>query len=106
MSIHITFVDSAGTSRTVEATPGMSVMQVAKANAIPEIDADCGGVCACASCHVYVEPAWTGKFPPLSKLENTLLSMLAERQATSRLSCQLKLTEEMDGLTFRTATTT
>lgn len=106
MSIHITFVDSAGTSRTVEADPGISVMQVAKSNAIPEIDADCGGVCSCASCHVYVDPAWIEKFPPMSKIENTLLSMLAERQATSRLSCQLKLTEEMDGLIFRTAMTT
>lgn len=102
VAIYITFVDSAGTARTVAAKPGISVMQVAKSNAIPEIDADCDGVCACATCHVYVDPAWADKFSPISKNENTLLSLLAERQPNSRLSCQLKVTEEMDGLTFRT----
>jgi 2Fe-2S ferredoxin len=106
LSIRLTFVDSGGTPRTVEADPGLSVMQTAKANGIPEIDADCGGVCSCASCHVYVDPAWVDKFPPMSKIENTLLSLLPERQANSRLSCQLKVTEEMEGLTFRTASTT
>jgi 2Fe-2S ferredoxin len=103
LSIRIIFVDSAGTPRTITVDPGLSVMQAAKSNAIPEIDADCGGQCSCASCHVYVDPAWIEKFPPMSKIENSLLSLLAERQANSRLSCQLKATEEMDGLTFHTA---
>jgi len=90
----------------VEANPGMSVMQAAKANSIPEIDADCGGVCSCASCHVHVDPAWIERFPPMSKIENALLSLLTERQENSRLSCQLQVTEEMEGLTFRTALST
>lgn len=106
MPVHITFIDSAGTPRMVEANPGMSVMQAAKANSIPEIDADCGGVCSCASCHVYVDPAWIERFPPMSKIENALLSLLTERQENSRLSCQLQVTEEMEGLTFRTALST
>jgi len=104
--VHITFIDSAGTPRMVEANPGMSVMQAAKANNIPEIDADCGGVCSCASCHVYVDPTWIELFPPMSKIENGLLSLLPERQANSRLSCQLKVTDEMEGLMFRTASAT
>ena len=105
MPVHITFVDSADTPRVVEADPGMSIMPAAKANSIPEIDADCGGVCSCASCHVYVDPAWIEQFPPMSKIENALLSLLPERQANSRLSCQLKVTDEMEGLTFRTTVT-
>jgi 2Fe-2S ferredoxin len=77
-------------------------MEIAKSNGIPQIDADCGGQCACASCHVYVDPAWADKFPPMSKNENALLSLLQERRPYSRLSCQLRVTETMDGLTVRT----
>ncbi|HTP75916.1 MAG TPA: 2Fe-2S iron-sulfur cluster-binding protein [Rhizomicrobium sp.] len=100
--MRITFVDSAGTARSIEAKPGLSVMEVAKANFIPEIDADCGGVCSCASCHVYVDPGWIERFPPLSRNENTLLALVEERRPNSRLSCQLKLTDGMDGLTVTT----
>ena len=102
MKIHVTYIDSSGIARTLEAIPGISVMEAAKQNGIPEIDADCGGVCACATCHVYVDQAWLDKFAPMSKIENSLLSLLQERQTNSRLSCQLKLTEEHDGLTIRT----
>lgn len=102
MKVHVTYIESSGTVRTIEANPGMSVMEVAKQNGVPEIDADCGGVCSCASCHVYVEPAWLDKFIPMSRIENSLLSLLEERRPNSRLSCQLKLTEEHDGLTVRT----
>ena len=103
MKVHVTYIDSSGIVRAIEAISGMSVMEAAKQNSIPEIDADCGGVCACATCHVYVEQAWLNRFSPMSKIENNLLSLLQERQPNSRLSCQLKLTEEHDGLMIRTA---
>jgi len=101
--VHVTYIDSSGIVRAIEAISGTSVMEAAKQNGIPEIDADCGGVCACATCHVYVEQAWRDRFSPMSKIENSLLSLLQERQPNSRLSCQLKLTEEHDGLMIRTA---
>jgi 2Fe-2S ferredoxin len=100
--MHITYCDSVGTKRTVEATPGQSVMEVATQAGIPEIDTDCGGVCSCASCHVYVDEAWLDRFPAISKNENALLSLLDERKPNSRLSCQLRMSEEMDGLTVHT----
>ncbi len=103
MKVHVTYLDSSGIARAIEVNPGMSVMEAAKRNGIPEIDADCGGVCACATCHVYVEQAWLDKFSPMSGIENGLLSLLQERLPNSRLSCQLKLTEQHNGLTVRTA---
>ena len=102
MPIRVTFVDSKGTVRTVEAAPQTSVMEIAKSNGVPEIDAECGGQCTCASCHVYVDPTWADRFPPMSKSENVLLSLVDERRPNSRLSCQLKVTEALDGLTVRT----
>jgi 2Fe-2S ferredoxin len=103
LKVHVTYIDSSGIARTLEAISGISVMEAAKQNGIPEIDADCGGVCACATCHAYVEQAWLDRFSPMSRIENSLLSLLQERQPNSRLSCQLKLTEEHNGLTIRTA---
>jgi 2Fe-2S ferredoxin len=100
--VHVTYIDSSGIARTLEMPPGMSVMEAARQNRIPEIDADCGGACSCASCHVYVEPAWLEKFAPMSKIENSLLSLLEERRPNSRLSCQLRMTLELDGLIVRT----
>jgi ferredoxin, 2Fe-2S len=102
LKVHVTYIDSSDMSRTLEVNPGISVMEAAKQSGIPEIDAECGGSCSCASCHVYVEPEWLGKFPPMSRIENSLLSLLQERRPNSRLSCQLKLTNELDGLTVRT----
>ncbi|MFI4935956.1 MAG: 2Fe-2S iron-sulfur cluster-binding protein [Caulobacterales bacterium] len=102
MTARITFVDSKGVARTVEAAPGVSVMEAATDNKVPEIETDCGGVCTCASCHVYVDPDWAGRFQPMSKNENNLLALLETRRANSRLSCQLKMTEALDGLTVHT----
>jgi len=103
LPVHVTFIDSHGTARTVEASEGMSVMEVARFHRIPEVDSDCGGVCSCASCHVYVDPSWFDRFPALSKNENVLLSLLQElRHANSRLSCQLKLTADSEGLVVHT----
>ena len=102
MKVRVRYIDSKGVARTIEADPGLSVMQVAKEYNVPEIAADCGGACSCASCHVYVDEAWLDKFAPMGKIENSLLAMQENRKKNSRLSCQLKLSEAMDGLTVRT----
>jgi 2Fe-2S ferredoxin len=98
----ITFVDPAGVKREVEAPEGWSVMEAAVKNDIPGIDADCGGACACATCHVYVDPAWVGKLQPKSEMEETMLDFAQDVKASSRLSCQLTVTAELDGLAVTT----
>jgi 2Fe-2S ferredoxin len=78
-------------------------METATRDQIPEVGSDCGGLCSCASCHVYVDPGWFDKFSAMSRNEDVLLSLLqAERHQNSRLSCQLKLTESHDGLVVHT----
>ncbi len=98
----VTYIDSSGMSRTIEVAAGLSVMQAAKNNDIPEITADCGGLRTCSSCHVYVGPEWMDKLEPMHKIENGLLSMKQTRQPNSRLSCQIKMTAELDGLVVQT----
>jgi len=98
----ITFLDPKGTARVVEAPEGWTVMEAAVKNDIPGIDADCGGACACATCHVYVDPAWTDKLPPKEEMEETMLDFAQDVKATSRLSCQLKVTADLDGLVVTT----
>ena len=100
--MHVRYRDSKGLERTVEARPGQSIMEVATHVGIPEIGTDCGGVCSCASCHVYVDEKWLDRFPPVSKNENALLSLLDDRKPNSRLSCQLRIVGDMDGLTIYT----
>jgi 2Fe-2S ferredoxin len=73
-------------------------MEGGQQHAIPEVETDCGGVCTCAACHLYVDPAWVDRLPPIAKQENLMLALVADRRATSRLSCQIKLTDELDGL--------
>lgn len=102
MSAKVTYVDSSGTARTLDVEPGTSVMQAGMRNGLTEIESDCGGACSCASCHVYVDEAWLDRFPPMTKIESALLSMLEVRKPNSRLSCQLKLTDDLDGLVVRT----
>jgi 2Fe-2S ferredoxin len=98
---HITFITFDGTSHTVAAPSGGSVMQAAVDNGIPGIDADCGGACACATCHVYVEDAWRDRVGPPDAVESSMLQ-LAERVANnSRLACQITLDDRLDGLTVR-----
>lgn len=101
----ITFVDPAGVKREVEAPEGWSVMEAAVKNDIPGIDADCGGACACATCHVYVDPAWAGSLPPKSEMEETMLDFAQDVQRNSRLSCQLTVTAALDGLVVTTPET-
>ena len=98
----IVFVDHAGTSRDVDAKPGTSVMEAAVANMIPGIDADCGGACACATCHVYVDPDWAGKLKPKDDMEESMLDFAEGVRETSRLSCQILMSDELDGIRVET----
>lgn len=100
--LKITLIDSNGISRTITAEPGISVMAAARQNDIPEILAECGGVCTCSTCHVHVEPEWFDKTGTMSRIENGLLSLQEERSPGSRLSCQIKMTAELDGLVVHT----
>lgn len=98
----IIYVDQDGTRREVEAKVGETVMEAAVRNQIPGIEADCGGACACATCHVYVDPAWTGVAGSASEMEEDMLDFAYDVRENSRLSCQLRVTDEFDGLTVET----
>lgn len=98
----ITFVEHNGTEHVVEAAAGLTVMEAARDNNVPGIDADCGGACACSTCHVYVTDAWTGKLPGIEAMEEDMLDFAFEpKPGVSRLSCQLKVTEALDGLVLK-----
>ena len=98
----ITYIDSSGTARTVTAALGATVMEAAIRNAIPGIEAECGGACACATCHVYVDEAWREKVGPPSPMEEDMLDFGFDVRPNSRLSCQIKVTDELDGLVVST----
>jgi len=98
----VTFIDSAGASRTVDAQVGSTVMETAIRNSIPGIDAECGGACACATCHVYVAPEWSEIVGKPSQMEEDMLDFAFEVRPTSRLSCQIKVTSQIDGLVVST----
>ncbi|GJE29225.1 2Fe-2S iron-sulfur cluster-binding protein [Methylobacterium organophilum] len=98
----ITFVDSAGTARTVDGAVGSTVMETALRNNVPGIDAECGGACACATCHVYVDEAWTEAVGPAEPMEQDMLDFATDVRANSRLSCQIRVTDALDGLTVTT----
>lgn len=94
----ITYIEHNGTAHTVEVAAGMSVMDGAVKHAIPGIDADCGGACACATCHVYVDGEWLGKVGKPSGMEESMLDFASDVTPNSRLSCQIKVHSELDGL--------
>jgi ferredoxin, 2Fe-2S len=98
----ITYIDATGTSRTVDASVGATVMETAVKNSIPGIEAECGGACACATCHVYVDDDWAARTGKAQPMEDDMLDFAFEVQPTSRLSCQIKVTEALDGLIVRT----
>ncbi len=100
--VKITYIDHEGTERDVQAPVGESVMEAAVHNAIPGIDADCGGACACATCHVYVDEAWLTRLEPPDDMEAALLEFAENVAPNSRLSCQLEVTEQLDGLRVTT----
>ncbi len=97
----ITYIEHDGTEHSVDVASGLSVMEGAIKNSVPGIDADCGGACACATCHVYVDPAWVDKTGSREDMEETMLEFAVEVEDTSRLSCQIQVTDELDGLIVR-----
>jgi 2Fe-2S ferredoxin len=97
----ITFIQHNGTEQTVEGQPGLSIMETAIKNLVPGIDADCGGACACATCHVYVEPEWTAKTGARNPMEEDMLDFAFDVRDNSRLSCQIKVSDALDGLRVR-----
>ena len=98
----ITYIENNQKPHTVEVVNGLSVMEGAVQNNIPGIDADCGGGMACATCHVYVKEEWFNKLPKKEDGEEDMLDMAFEPKKNSRLSCQLIVSDELDGLTVST----
>ncbi len=98
----ITYIDSAGTKRTADAEAGATVMETAIKNSIPGIEAECGGACACSTCHVYVDEAWRAATGEPAPMEEDMLDFAFDVRPNSRLSCQIKVTEALDGLVVRT----
>ncbi len=97
----ITYIEHNGSEHVIDVKSGLSVMEGAVKNNIPGIDADCGGACACATCHVYVDAAWTDKTGAKSAMEESMLDFAENVEPTSRLSCQIKVTDQLDGLVVR-----
>ena len=98
----ITYTDSQGNSKTIDVEKGLTVMEGAIQNNIPGIDADCGGSMACATCHVYVEEKWLDKIPKPEDGEVDMIDMAFEPKKNSRLSCQIVVADELDGLKVTT----
>jgi 2Fe-2S ferredoxin len=97
----ITYIEHNGTEHVVDVKNGLSVMEGAVKNNIPGIDADCGGACACATCHVYVQDPWLGKTGEKSAMEESMLDFAENVEDNSRLSCQIKVSDELDGLVVK-----
>ena len=102
--IKITFVDPEGTARTVEAEEGSTVMENAIRNGIPGIEAECGGACSCATCHVYVAEEWESVTGQPQPMEEDMLDFAFDVRPNSRLSCQIRVRLELDGLVVHTPT--
>ena len=94
----ITYIEHNGAAHTVDVEEGLSVMEGAVNNAVPGIDADCGGACACATCHVYIEPDWVEKVGARNPMEEDMLDFAFDVRDNSRLSCQIKVSDALDGL--------
>lgn len=99
----ITYIDQAGDRHELNLAVGSTVMEGAIDNDVPGIVAECGGACACATCHVYVDNAWAGRLTPISDMEDAMLDSALSRQPTSRLSCQIEVADELDGLVVQVA---
>ena len=99
--VKITFIEHDETEHVIDAKPGLTVMEVAVKNNIPGIDADCGGACSCATCHVYVDAAWRDKSGVPSGIEQSMLDCVMNVDSNSRLACQIKVTDQLDGLIVR-----
>lgn len=97
----ITLIEFNGNDHTIEAGVGNSLMQSAIDNAVPGIDADCGGACACGTCHCFIEGEWGTATGEADAMEEAMLGMRPDRADTSRLSCQIDVTQDMDGMVVR-----
>ncbi len=97
----ITYIEHSGTEHVIEVPVGSTVMEGATKHRVPGIDADCGGACACATCHVYVDEAWLAKTGTPGSMEESMLDFAEGVEPNSRLSCQIQITAELDGLVVR-----
>ena len=97
----VTYIEFDGSEHVVDVAKGLSVMEGAVKNMIPGIDADCGGACACATCHVYVDNTWQEKLDAATEMELSMLDFAENVQDNSRLSCQIPVTDALDGLIVR-----
>lgn len=100
--VKVVVKDHKGAEQTVDSVAGVSVMQAAVSNGVAGIDADCGGSCSCATCHVYVDDAWIGKLETMGPNEDAMLGLSSDRRENSRLCCQIQLTAALDGLVVTT----
>lgn len=97
----ITFVEADGTEHQVEADDGYTVMEAARDNDVPGIEAECGGAGACATCHVYIDEAWAAVSGEAGRAEREMLELVGDRRTGSRLSCQINICAALDGLIVR-----
>jgi ferredoxin, 2Fe-2S len=97
----VTYIESSGAEHRVDANDGQSLMEAAVGNLVPGIVGDCGGACACATCHVYVDPEWLERVGSINAVEEAMLDVVIDRQPNSRLACQLKATAALDGIVVR-----
>ena len=97
----ITLIEHSGASHTIEADTGKSLMQNALDNMVPGIDADCGGACACGTCHCFVDEQWLPASGEVDAMEEAMLGMRPDRTGQSRLSCQIQVSEDLDGMVVR-----
>ena len=97
----ITYIEHNGTEHVIEANTGESVMEAAISNLVPGIDADCGGACSCGTCHVFVDDAWKDIVGEPGEFEEPMLDINPDRNANSRLSCQIDISDDLDGLVVR-----
>lgn len=100
-TVRVIFIEHDGTEHPVDAKVGSSLMQVAVNNLVPGIEADCGGLCACATCHGYVDASWRGQLGAPSQGESDLLRFASNAMPESRLTCQLQVNENLDGMVIR-----
>ena len=94
----VTYIESRGEQHVVDVKPGLSLMEGAVQNGVPGIPAICGGACACATCHIYIDEAWRSRVGARNELEESMLEMADDVLPNSRLACQISMTDELDGL--------
>ncbi len=95
----IAFIEAGGARRRIDAPLGITLMEAARQNGVHGVVAQCGGACACATCHVYIDPGWLAKLEPAEEMEQGMLETACEPRSNSRLSCQIHITAELDGMT-------